>query len=57
MSLVCLLIFVRSIGEKMTKYFLGPLNVSFGLFVKRKAEIDLETFQRDGRLCSRLSHH
>ena len=42
-----LFLFIGSICEKMTKYFLGPLHVSFGLFVKRKAEINLETFQRD----------
>lgn len=52
-----LLLFIGSIYEETTKYFLGSLNVSFGLFVKRKPEINLETLQRYLRLCSHFFHH
>lgn len=47
-------LFLFTICEKTTKYFLGPLNVSFGLLVKRKAEINLEIFQRDETVLSLL---
>lgn len=51
-------LFIGSLREKTTKYFLGPLNVSFGLW---KAEINVATRPRaprlsllpslDGKLC------
>lgn len=52
-----LLLFIGSICRKTTKYFIRPLNVSFGLFVKRKADRSLETCQRVLRLCSHFFHH
>lgn len=43
--LAVLFLFMGSVSEKSTKYFLGPLRVSFRIFVKREAKIDLETLQ------------
>lgn len=52
-----LLLFIGPICRKTTKYFIGPLNVSFALFVERKAERSLETFQKVLRLCSHFFRH